>query len=130
MSRSRPRHSTTLAAAAAASLTIALVGQSAVTASAAPGSSDSAADQASPAAGDPHDHLPDVDNRSSGSAAPSKAQRSAAAADNRSTTARGATGTGSISWNRFGSVATMTPTTKGDLATGLGSDPELSLIHI
>ena len=124
MSRSRPRHSTTLAAAAAASLTIALVGQSAVTASAAPGSSDSAADQDSPAAGDPHDHLPDVDNRSSGSAAPSKAQRSAAAADNRSTTARGATGTGSISWNRFGSVATMTPTTKGDLATGLGSDPE------
>ncbi|EKA60954.1 peptidase M36 fungalysin [Janibacter hoylei PVAS-1] len=125
MSRARHRHTRTIAAAAAATLSVALVGQGVVTATAAPTTSGAATAEGSPAAGDPHDHLPDLDTRATRSAAPSSTQRSAAADDGRSPSARSATGRGTITWNRFGSVETMTPTSaKGDLSAGLGKDPE------
>ena len=110
MSRARHRHTRSIAAAAAATLSVALVGQGVVTATAAPTTSGAATAEGSPAAGDPHDHLPDLDTRATRSAAPSSTQRSAAADDGRSPSARSATGRGTITWNRFGSVETMTPT--------------------
>ena len=73
-----------------------------------------------PAAGDAHHQLPDVDLRTA-SVAPTKAQKaaakSAAGKDQRGTN------TGAITWNRFGSVATVTPSGTTPLATGLGADP-------
>ncbi|MET4077892.1 M36 family metallopeptidase [Janibacter sp. UYMM211] len=79
-----------------------------------------------PAAGDEHAHdlLPDVDNRK-GSAKPSSAQRSAGKGlSAKSATARSATSEPVVTWNRFGSVDTVTPTSASSpLATGLGSDP-------
>ncbi|GGB76906.1 M36 family metallopeptidase [Knoellia flava] len=72
-----------------------------------------------PAAGDDHDHLPDIDVRKA-SAAPTAAQKSAAAPGGKAS--RG-TGGASVTFNRFGSVGTVTPSGTAALATGLGSDP-------
>jgi len=71
-----------------------------------------------PAAGDAHDHLPDLDSRKA-SVAPTAAQKSAAAPGSNN---RGKTG-GAITWNRFGSVEAITPSGTTPLASGLGSDP-------
>ena len=68
MSRARHRHTRSIAAAAAATLSVALVGQGVVTATAAPTTSGAATAEGSPAAGDPHDHLPDLDTRATRSA--------------------------------------------------------------
>lgn len=77
----------------------------------------------SPPAGDPHDHLPDIDTRPD-SVPPTAAQKSAsskilstAAKDSGSSAAK-------VTWNRFGSVETITPSGTAPLATGLGKDPE------
>ena len=76
--------------------------------------------QGSPAAGDPHDHRPDLDARPA-SVAPSAAQRAAAAQVTRGNQRGGAQA--SVTWNRFGSVGEIAPTSTAPLATGLGSDP-------
>ncbi|GAA4118160.1 hypothetical protein GCM10022415_16720 [Knoellia locipacati] len=72
-----------------------------------------------PPAGDSHDHLPDIDLRKA-SVAPSAAQKSAAAPGGE---ARRGTGGATVTFNRFGSVGTVTPQGTAPLATGLGSDP-------
>ncbi|MFC7490229.1 MULTISPECIES: M36 family metallopeptidase [unclassified Knoellia] len=90
---------------------------------AAPGTAFAATDDrppGAPAAGDAHDHdhLPDVDVRKA-KAAPSAAQQAAAAS---SRNQRGSGG-GAVTWNRLGSVGSITPSGTTPLATGLGSDP-------
>ncbi len=72
-----------------------------------------------PPAGDSHEHLPDVDLRRA-SVAPAAAQKSAAAPGG---DARRGTGGAAVTFNRFGSVGTVTPAGTTPLATGLGSDP-------
>ncbi|WP_404379965.1 M36 family metallopeptidase [Knoellia locipacati] len=72
-----------------------------------------------PPAGDSHEQLPDLDLRRA-SVAPAAAQKSAAAPGG---DARRGTGGATVTWNRFGSVGTVTPAGTAPLATGLGSDP-------
>ncbi|WP_353952277.1 M36 family metallopeptidase [Knoellia sp. S7-12] len=74
--------------------------------------------QGVPAAGDAHDHLPDLDSRKA-KVAPTAAQKAAAAPGSNK---RGSSG-GAITWNRFGSVGAVTPSGTTPLATGLGANP-------
>lgn len=115
MTSTRGRRGLTISAAVVAAAVA--VGTSATgVASAAP----DAPRKGSPAAGDPHDHLPDLDARKA-SVAPSAAQRAAATRSTKATQRGGKAA--SVTWNRFGSVGAMTPAGTAPLATGLGSDP-------
>lgn len=69
--------------------------------------------------GEDSHHLDDLDTRKD-KAQPSAAQK-AAAEQTRSGSQRGAA-PATVTWNRFGSAATITPTGKAALATGLGKD--------
>ncbi|HIZ98542.1 MAG TPA: M36 family metallopeptidase [Candidatus Janibacter merdipullorum] len=77
----------------------------------------------SPPAGDPHDHLPDIDTRPD-TAPPSAAQKSAAPTLTKAAGKDSGSPAAQVTWNRFGSVESVTPSGTAPLATGLGSDPE------
>ncbi|CAN7217501.1 M36 family metallopeptidase [Knoellia sp. LjRoot47] len=108
------RHGVTLSAAALAAA-VAVGTATSGTALAAPNDRPTSV----PPAGDSHDHLPDIDLRKA-SVAPTAAQRSAAAPAGKAS--RG-TGGSTVTFNRFGSVGTVTPEGTAALATGLGSEP-------
>lgn len=110
------RQGITLSAAALAAV-VAVGTATSGTAFAAP---EPAAPQGSPAAGDAHDQLPDLDARKA-SVAPAAAQKAAASAA--AGDAQRGTNSGAVTWNRFGSVASVTPSGTTPLATGLGADP-------
>ena len=114
MTHGRRRHGVTLSAAALAAA-VAVGTATSGSALAAPSDRPTAV----PPAGDSHDHLPDIDLRKA-SVAPSAAQKSAAAPGGKAS--RG-TGGATVTFNRFGSVGTVTPQGTAALATGLGSDP-------
>jgi len=102
-------------------LSAAALAASVAVTTAAPGTAFAAPDkrpQRVPAAGDAHDHLPDVDVRNA-KVAPSAAQRAASAPGSNK---RGSSG-GAITWNRFGSVGAVTPSGTTPLATGPGTNP-------
>ena len=119
----RSRRGTATAAAVAASVTVALTVHGAATA--APEAQTAPAAQprnTTPPAGDPHDHLPDLDTRPD-STVPTSAQKSAGSKLAASAKKDSGSPSAKVTWNRFGSVETVTPSGTAPLATGLGSDP-------
>jgi hypothetical protein len=99
---------------AAAAVAITTVGQ---TATAAQEGKD-ATQKGSPFAGDPSGQLPDIDNRPA-AASPSSTQRAAAS---KAANARGSGG--EVTWNRFGSVESISASGTTPIATGLAKNPE------